>query len=234
MTTAASYILRRAVDILQDVTAVRWPTPEMVRWLNDGQRAIQLVRPDATAQTVTATLQPGVRQEMKLMSLTKPPSKLMNVARNMAATSKKRTITKTSRELLENHQPNWYSTTATVDILHYTFDPRTPDEFEVYPPAPATPAPLAQVELTYSAFPVDIAEPAAGSLWSAVVGNIDVGDAFQLPLIDYICYRAMTKDAEVANVARAAGFLQAFQSALGADMQGTLAVQPQTKEGATA
>jgi hypothetical protein len=233
MTTTAISVIQRVVDLLQDTTNVRWPAPELVRWLNDGQRAIQLVRPDATSVTTTATLLAGVRQDMKLMTLTKPPAKLMEVIRNVAPTSRMRPITKTSRTLLENHQPGWYAAAPSVDIIHFTFDPRDSDVFEVFPPAPAAPDDLAQVELTYSAYPTDVAVPGS-ALWTSVSGNIDVNDSFQLPLIDYIVYRAMSKDAETANAARAAAHLQAFQLAVNADMQGTLLAQPKTKEGAAA
>lgn len=234
MSTTAASILHRVVDVLQDLTSVRWKVDELVRWLNDGQRAIQLVRPDATSVTVTATLLPGTRQDMKLLGLAKAPAKLIEVTRNMAATSRKRPITKVSLALLEAHQPDWYTMAPAVDVLHFTFDPRDADVFTVYPPAPAAPAPFAQVEVTYSAYPTDVTEPPSG-IWSSVTGNIDVNDSFQLPLIDYILFRATSKDSEAAsNTARAAGFYQSFQSALSADLQSTLLVQPQSKEGAQA
>ena len=46
MAITAQSIIRRATDLLQDQTSVRWTLQELVRWLNDAQRAIVKVRPD--------------------------------------------------------------------------------------------------------------------------------------------------------------------------------------------
>jgi hypothetical protein len=55
MTTSAQSVLLRVVGTLQDASAVRWATNELVRYLNDGQRDITVYRPDATATTATLT-----------------------------------------------------------------------------------------------------------------------------------------------------------------------------------
>ncbi|MFW9595551.1 MAG: DUF6682 family protein, partial [Macromonas sp.] len=44
MAISAQSIIRRAVETLQDPTSIRWPVPELVRYLNDGQREIKLHR----------------------------------------------------------------------------------------------------------------------------------------------------------------------------------------------
>lgn len=59
MTITAQSIVRRATDLLQDQTSVRWPVNELVRWLNDAQRAIVKVRPDSMNTTATMTLSAG-------------------------------------------------------------------------------------------------------------------------------------------------------------------------------
>ena len=64
MTISAASIIHRATDLLQDQTSVRWPANELVRWLNDAQRAIVKVRPDAMNTTATMTLVAGSRQDL--------------------------------------------------------------------------------------------------------------------------------------------------------------------------
>jgi hypothetical protein len=224
MTTAASSLVRRATDLILDNTSIRWPAHELVRWLNDGQREVVIVRPDATNTTATATMAAGTRQNLDLMALTPAPCKLIEITRNMAATSAKTAVRAVSRTMLDAQKPGWHALAGTVDIRHYMFDPRDPKTFYVYPPALNT----AQLEVMYSAMPTDISEPADGALYSAVVGNISLPDIYASALLDYMLYRAYSKDADFAgNGQRAQSHYAAFTAALAAEIQATLAVQPQ-------
>ena len=115
-----------------------------------------------------------------------------------------------------------------MDILHYMFDPRDPKTFYVYPPAIAS----AQLELMYSGVPVDVAEPASGAIYSDVTGNLGVPDIYGNVILDYILYRAYSKDSEFAgNAARAATHYAAFSASLDVEIKATLAVQPQIQPG---
>lgn len=218
MTIAASAIIRRAVETLQDATSVRWPTAELVRYLNDGQREIVLYRPDAMVTNATVTCVAGTKQSLPTLG-----SKLIEVIRNSAATSAKKSIRMINREILDAQTPGWHNITGSVDILHFMYDPRDPRVFYVYPPATA----LAQVDIVYSSYPSDITEPADGALYSAVTGNISVPDIYGNVLGDYILYRAYTKDSEYAgNAGRAQAHYTAFANALGIEIKGTTGVAP--------
>ncbi len=231
MTVAASSLIRRATDIIMDNTSVRWPASELVRWLNDAQREVILVRPDAINKTATATLAVGTRQNLDAMALTPAPSKLIEITRNMAATSAKKAVRLVPRQILDANTPGWHAIAGTVDILHYMFDPRDPKTFYVYPPA----LPTAQLEIMYSAVPTDIAEPADGALYSAVVGDLTLPDIYANAVLDYMLYRAYSKDSDFAgNAARAQAHYAAFTASLTAEIQATLAVQPQMRPGAGA
>lgn len=228
MPITASSIIRRATNIIMDETSVRWPTPELVRWLNDAQRAIVSIRPDAINATVTATLAASTRQDLDNMGLMPLPLKLVGIQRNMAATSNKNAVTLVARHLLDAQQPSWHSMTPAVSIQHYMFDVRDPKTFYVYPPATSA----AQLEINYSAYPTDIAEPAVGSTYADVVGNLTVPDIYDGPILDLILYRAYLKDSEFAgNVQRAESHRAAAASALGSELVGTLSIQPQEKPG---
>jgi hypothetical protein len=218
MTIAASAIIRRAVETLQDPTSVRWPTAELVRYLNDGQREIVLYRPDAMVTNATVTCVAGTKQSLPALG-----SKLIEVVRNSASTSAKKSIRMINREILDAQTPGWHNITGTVDILHFIYDPRDPRVFYVYPPATTS----AQVDIVYSSYPTDITEPADGSLYSAVTGNISVPDIYGNVLGDYILYRSYTKDSEYAgNAGRAQAHYTAFANALGIEIKGTTGVAP--------
>jgi len=228
MTVSASSIIRRATDILVDSTSVRWPVSELVRWLNDAQREIILVRPDAMNRTATGTLALGSRQSLDAMALSPTPAKLIEITRNLAATSSKGAVRVVSRHILDAQMPGWHSIAPNVNILHYMFDARDPKTFYVYPPASAA----AQLEIMYSAIPTDIAEPADGSTFASVVGNISVPAIYANVLLDYILYRAYNKDSEYAgNEARAAAYYAMFNGSLSNEIKATMAVAPQMKPG---
>jgi hypothetical protein len=223
MTITAKSIVHRATDLLQDRTSVRWPVNELVRWLNDAQRAIVKARPDSMNTTVTMTLAVGSRQDLDNVALTPLPAKLIEITRNMAATSTKGAVRLVPRQILDAQTPNWHNITPSVNVLHYMFDPRDPKTFYVYPPSTA----LAQLEVMYSAYPTDIVEPAEGALYTAVTGSLSLPDIYGDDVLNLIMFRAYSKDAEFAgNEARAMGYMNMVTASLGAEIQATLAVGP--------
>ena len=223
MAIAASALLHRVIDTLQDANSIRWTIQELVRYLNDGQREVASHRPDMLATTAALTLVAGSRQTIPTGGL-----KLIEVLRNTAS---KKAVRQCSRELLDAQLPGWQGLPGAIDIVHFMFDPRTPKQFDVYPPAAAT----SSVDLTYTAMPADVAEPAApASIWSDVTGNIGVTDIGANALIDYVLHRAFSKEAEHAvNAQRAVAHYQAFASALGIEVQATRVAAPSLKSDAT-
>lgn len=218
MTVAAQAIIRRCVETLQDGTSVRWPVNELVRYLNDGQREVVLYRPDAMVTNGTITCVAGTKQ-----SIPGTGSKLIEVIRNAYASGTKKAVRLINREILDAQTPGWHALTGVNDVLHYMYDPRDPKTFYVYPPATTN----AQLDIVYSAYPTDISEPADGSLYTAVSGNISLPDIYGNVLIDYIMYRAYTKDSEYAgNAQRAQAHYAAFANALGIEIKATVGVAP--------
>jgi len=218
MSIAAQAIIRRVVDTLQDATSVRWAVAELVRYLNDGQREVVLQRPDAVSKTIAFMCAPGSRQ-----SLPRDGAKLLDIPRNLASMSTKRSLRIVSRDLLDAQIPGWRSSTGSVDIIHFIYDPREPRVFHVYPPATSS----AQLEIIYAAFPTDIDEPASNATYTAVEGDISLPDIFANALQNYILYRAYDKDSEFAgNSQRAQAHYALFASALSIEVSSTVGAGP--------
>lgn len=218
MAIAAQSIIRRAVETLNDTTSVRWPVSELVRYLNDGQREVVLYRPDAMVTNQTITCVAGSKQTIPANG-----AKLIDVVRNAAAGTTKKAVRVVKREILDSTVPNWHNVTGVNEILHYTYDPRDPKTFYVYPPATTS----AQLDIIYSAYPTDVTEPADGATYSAVTGNISLPDIYGNVLLDYILYRAYTKDSDFAgNAARAQAYYAGFANALGIEIKATVSVGP--------
>ncbi len=202
-TLQASYIIGRARTLLVDESAVRFSDSELLGWVNDGQREIVVLRPDANQVVANVVLVAGTRQ-----SIPADGYQLVEVYRNMGTgTTPGRAVRKVEREYMDSAMPAWHAATPENDVHHYMYDPRTPRTFFVYPPAVGGRA----VEVAYSAAPALLPEA------SSVIG---IGDSYANALLDYVMYRAMAKDSEhPANAQRAVAYRQAFENSLGLKAQ---------------
>lgn len=214
-------LIARAQTILQDTTSVRWPVLELQNWLNDAYREIVNMRPDVNTQTGTYTCTTGTRQV--LTSGFPNATRLVEVTRNVAPTSDKRAVRIVDRRMLDDQRRGWHAEAGTVNIEHYMFDPRLPKEFLVYPPALTT----AQLEVVYASVPAGHALSEAQLVNPATTETIRIDDCYANVMLDYMLYRAYTKDAEyAANAQRAMGHYQAMQASLGVKTQSDTASQP--------
>ena len=215
-------LIDRAQTILQDTTSVRWSVLELQKWINDAYREISLLRPDANAQTGTFTCVEGTRQV--LTSQFSEAIKLLDIVRNVAATSNKYAVRLIDRNTLDEQRVGWHAEASTVDLQHYMFDPRLPKEFMVYPPATTS----AQLEVVYASIPaahaLDTEELDPNGTDTTTI-NLD--DSYANAILDYMLYRAYSKDAEFAsNAQRAVAHYQAMQSSLGIKTASDMAAQP--------
>lgn len=211
-TITAQVIIDKAQLVLQDSAAVRWTEAELLGWLNDGQREIVALRPDARSVIGTVTLVAGT-----LQTIPSTGYQLLDVLRNMGSsgTTPGRAIRQVPAELLDSQLPTWHTSTSSDTTVHYVYDARVPKRFYVWPPANAG----QKLEISYSTFPTDVAANAA----------IDLDDIYANPLMDYILYRAFSKDFEQAGTAdKAAAARQSFENSLGLKAQADAANASQT------
>jgi hypothetical protein len=214
-------LIVRAKTLLQDEDSVRWTVAELQYWLNDAYKETIGLRPDANTQTAEYTCVAGPRQ---VLTGSFPNAiRLVEVVRNLAATSNKYSVRLTDRRSLDTQRRSWYSDTPSASVELYMFDPRTPKEFLVYPPASTA----ARLEVIYSVLPLEHALTDAQLLNPTTAETIRIDDIFATALFDYMLYRAFSKDAEqTAMMNRAVAHYQAFQNALGVKQQVAAASQP--------
>jgi hypothetical protein len=214
-------LIVRAQTLLQDEDSVRWTVAELQYWLNDAYKETIGLRPDVNTQTAEYTCVAGPRQ---VITGSFPNAiRLVEVVRNLASTSNKTSIRLTDRRSLDTQQRSWYAETPTASVELYMFDPRTPKEFLVYPPATTA----ARLEVIFSILPADHTLTAAQLVNPATTETIRIDDIFATALFDYMLYRAFSKDAEqTAMMQRAVAHYQAFQNALGIKQQVDAASQP--------
>jgi hypothetical protein len=112
---------------------------------------------------------------------------LLGVYRNMGTTGTTpgRAVRIISRELLDAFNPDWHTTTASAVTKNYIYDLQDQTAYYVYPPSTGT----NYLEINYSLQPTDLTSESQA---------IPMFDVYQGPLLDYIMFRACTKDAEYA------------------------------------
>ena len=195
--TTGANLLSRVEATLQDTANVRWTEAELLNYINDGQREITNLKPDATAIHANVHLGTGTKQIIPTDGF-----RLISVVRNMSGTAGSSTggkaIRLVARDILDTQEPNWHDPTVTGDATHGTtpkhfmFDENDPLNFYVYPGVAGN----AYVEIVYSQRPTDLANTSA---------TIAIPDNYSNALIDYCLFRAFTKDAEFAGNSQRAG-----------------------------
>lgn len=198
-TVTAKTIIDKATVQLIDLTNIRWTRAELLSWLNDGVRQIVTLQPSASSTTVSKQLVAGTRQ-----TLPEGGWLLLSVYRNMgtSGTIPGRAIRLISREIIDSFNPNWHTDTATAEVRNYIYSNQDQATFFVYPPNTGT----QYIELNYSAQPADLTNENQ---------PIAIFDIFQSALVDYILYRACSKDAEYApGLQLAQGYMATFIAAV--------------------
>lgn len=217
MAVQVGHVVSRAAQMLADVEGVRWTSAELTSWAHDAVRQIVLARPDAYSVVREFTLLPGSTLQTignlasddnkPLPQMASGPAiRLLRVTRNTTG----RPIREVSRITLDTEVPDWHSP---VSMSHwrgvecYVFDNVAPYSFYVYPCPPAGLA-THKVEIVHAAMP-------------ALTGNsLGLADHYINPVLDWVMYRALSKDAEYAgNQSRAQHHLDTFAQALSLTQQ---------------
>lgn len=210
-TILAQNIIDRAATILTDSGGEFWKPEELLDWLNDGQRQIVMLRPDAHVRRENIKLdETDARQELP----EEDAVFLIDVPCNMGSDGETpgNSITVVAKRILDQQEPGWHKAEGDA-VLHFAYDPRDPRAFYVYPRCSG------YVKIVFSAVPEKIEDSEAEP--------IGVPDIFANALIDYILYRAALRDADFnPEDRRAEAFRKVFMADLGMQAQSFAAMDP--------
>jgi hypothetical protein len=197
-TILASAIVTQASTIAQDAGATRWSAAEWLDWLNAGVREICTFT-DAGVVIGNISLVAGTKQSLPTGAIF-----LQDIIRNMGVggATAAETVRSTTRAHLDAYNPGWQTATSTLVVKNYAYDPKSPRTFWVYPPMSGA----TTVEAQYVALPAAVTSGQA----------IPIDDRYANPILDYMLYRAFSKDVEIAGLlSRAAVHYAAMNHALG-------------------
>jgi hypothetical protein len=215
-TITAQTIINQAAVQLLDLSNVRWTRAELLDWINAGQKQIVILSPNATNKTSVYKLVAGTRQVIPSDGWT-----LLDVIRNMGTngTTPGRTIRVVSEELMDNFDVNWHASQSATTVRNVIFNQQDQTVFYVYPPNNGN----GYIQINYSPVPPTIL---------LETETISLNDIFMPVLLDYVLYRACSKDAEYApGLQLAAGYLQTFLASMQAKSTSELSNSPNNKLG---
>lgn len=199
--TTVNDLLNRTRDLIQDVEGNRWKDAELIRWINDAMQEIVRVKPESNAEFRDKSLASGVTQSL--------PSDALNLIRVVSTgtqSSPGKVPTLVDINQMNRADPNWRYSVATTTVEHIMLDAQR-DKFHVYPPNNGS----GFLVLECGIFPTKVTD---------LFDQIVLDDDFAPTILNYVCYRALDKDADhMPERQRAAGFLKAFYDGLGVTMQ---------------
>ncbi|WP_075881454.1 DUF6682 family protein [Vreelandella massiliensis] len=212
-------VLSRAQKLIQDETGIRWPLPELACWFNDGTREVAIHKPSASAKSVVLPLVRGTRQTIPAGALM-----LLRVIRNLKSGSTEsnrlggRAVRIVNRDVLDTQHPDWHDEGSTVfgpQVKHFVFDESDPTAFYVYPGNDGQ----GHVEALVSHSPEPVETTGVDLADYAV--DMPLPDVYANAVLDYVLYRAYSKDASFAeNFERANAHYNAFAMSLGLKISG--------------
>lgn len=194
-TLAARVLLDQAKYALNDPSHTNWPAEELLLYLSDAQRAAVQLKPDINATTKDIGVDPGTLQRIPADGYT-----LLSVVCNMWASAKVEgvgvlyspttAIKATSRDDLDQSNPGWHQETVspTIDraIKNYVFEVERREQFYIWPALDSSRTGQRQyVRIIYAPLPAQLTTP------DDLIG---LNDAYAPLLIDYMLYRAKSKD----------------------------------------
>jgi len=205
----------------ENAASYRWTDAELIAYVNAASRQIVTIVPEANIVESIQTISNNIARQ----SLPVGGIKFVKAVRNVSeadGTTQEGAIRYVEKDVLDGFDPNWeHDTTikviaASSDFFeHYTFDPRDPKTYFLYPPASAN----AFAEIAYSAIPTVV---------SAVGNTIPLGDEYLTSYNTYVTYRALTKESRDSMPTQYRQELwNNFLSSLGQKVQADLRVAPE-------
>ena len=190
MTVSSDTVLANAARLLGDEGNIHLPTGTLLAWLNEAQHTIAVGVPTASTTVADITCVAGARQSLPAGGL------------SLLGADNVRVVDKGS---IDRENTTWQSTvTAANATTMIAVNPANPREFFTYPPREGTPGTLADVE--YSVLPAAV----------TLGDDITLPDQYAEALTDYIVYRGLSEDTDLAEPGRAEHFLKSFSSRVGA------------------
>jgi hypothetical protein len=181
-------IIAKVGILVSDVGHTLWTETELLGWINEGQKEIVILKPDACVAFKEFNLVSGSKQDVPEEALG-----FVRVVRNVNGN----TIKPIRLDILDAAIPDWHK--ATGEPKYFALHPENRKIFYVYPSSVGT------VEITYPTTP-------AHAL--SVNDQLGLDDIYEASLIDYAIYRSFLKEKD-SDVTKSTAYYNKFLATLG-------------------
>jgi hypothetical protein len=212
--TQAVTLIQNLASEFKDTDYVLVTTDDWTSYLNDAQKQIALVRPDASYSIESITLSPGTLQTLPANGL-----RLLDITRNMGTdgATPGRPIRATDEDTLNLFNRNWHTATPKTEIKNFIYDERTPKNFYVTPPVHATTA--VQIEVKMSVLPAEITDYQNDA--------ISLDEIYDGAIRHWMLHRAYGKESDSPNSAQLSlSHMNSFYALLGLKTRTDVALTP--------
>jgi hypothetical protein len=215
VSVTGQYIVDAVLEMSRDASGALLTPAQGLNWVNDAQRCVALVRPDASS--ALTTFETGLDS---LQTLAAGQIRLMGLTRNMGddgATPGAAIRGPIPQEDMDSFLPGWHTATGAA-VKQYCYNLETPKSFYVYPWVNST----WHVEGRFVVNPTALTD---------LADEIALDDIYSSAMIDWVAYRRYARDDETTpNWERAGRHFRNFFDVLGVKTRSDLAVDPRVLE----
>lgn len=211
-TILARNLIDDALVILHD-SGVRFPKSQLLEWLNAAQREVCIHRPDALTVNDSFTTAAQAKQSLPADGL-----RLIEVDHDETTL---KPIHVVPRDDLDVHVIGWRSEEG--DPEQYVYDLRDPKNFYLYP----HPTDLRDISIVYAKSPTTIVI----ADFDTDVQTIELDDIYANAILDYLLYRAFSKDSDRRDPQKAGTHYNSMMQSLGVKTKVDSAMHPQATKG---
>jgi hypothetical protein len=218
-TVTLSSIVNQARLILQDQDAVRWSDSEFLGWIVSAYREIIWHKPEANSISAEFTTVADTHQ-----TLPDDGAYLIDVIRTWTGTestaTNKRAVKLIDRIVLDSQNPDWHNRDLTTGggsgvPKYFVYDLNAPLDFYLYP----APTASTKIRIQYARIP---------TAPTALTDKLALNDTYAGVVLDYLLYRAYSKDATVGDATLAQNYANMFYQQIGLKRGGAQQPQPLT------
>ena len=203
-TLAVSALIVNYRRILLDPTpGVTWLDAALLAMVNQAERAICSVKPEAYTIKGSISLISGTHQTIPAQG-----TAILDIYENVVG---KRRVSQVNRSLLDASNRFWPNATTEVPVQHWTADPRDPTKFEVTPPNDGTGAVIALYGLT---------PPAIAAVGTA----INLPDIYEMVIQAFVLAKAYAENTVRQDLTKASYYEQDWKSLIGLRTQSQISV----------
>lgn len=200
MAITAQQAIDAAADLANDVDLTTWPQAFWLRSIGEAQKQIGNLLPRAYQVRTSLTL----TANQTVQTLPATAVRLVRILRNLGTggSTPGRRVAVIDEAQLDRIDPTWHASEAQGYVSHYCVDDETPRIFMVYP----RPNAALILDAVVSQIP-----PAPDS----VDDNLGLSDEFLTPIVDFMLYRAYSKNHERGDLGKSQRYYQMFERGLG-------------------